>query len=44
MSKKIWTVIKNGRIKKVTFPDEQPKPQKELEWFRLYQPENEAEK
>ena len=40
--KKVWTVIKNGKIIKVTFPDDQPQPvkeEKELDWFRLYQPE-----
>ncbi len=40
--KKVWNVIKNGKITKVTFPEDQPKPvkeEKELDWFRLYQPE-----
>lgn len=39
--KKVWNVIKNGKIVKVTFPDDQPQPvkeEKELDWFRLYQP------
>jgi len=45
MTQKIWTVIKNGKLVKVTFPDEAPKtptpkePEKELDWFRMYQPE-----
>ena len=51
--KKVWNIIKNGKIIKVTFPDEVPgsvvpqhtkvfvdeAPEKELDWFRLYQPE-----
>lgn len=40
--KKVWSVIKNGKIIKVTFPDDQPQPvkeEKELDWFRLYQSE-----
>ena len=40
--KKVWSVIKNGKIIKVTFSDDQPQPakeEKELDWFRLYQPE-----
>lgn len=40
--KKVWSVIKNGKIIKVTFPDDHPQPvkeEKELDWFRLYQPE-----
>lgn len=43
MTQKIWTVIKNGKLVKVTFPDEAPAPkvykENELDWFRLYQPE-----
>ena len=44
--KKVWSVIKNGKIIKVTFPDDQPQPvkeEKEFDWFRLYQPEGETE-
>lgn len=40
--KKVWSIIKNGKVIKVTFPDDQPqlvKEEKELDWFRLYQPE-----
>ena len=45
MPQKVWTVIKNGKLVKVTFPDEAPpipapkEPEKELDWFRMYQPE-----
>ena len=44
--KKVWNVIKNGKITKVTFPEDQPPPgkeEKELDWFRLYQPDGQNE-
>lgn len=39
--KKVWNVIKKGKITKITFPTDQPQPvkeEKELDWFRMYQP------
>jgi len=40
--KKVWSIIKNGKVIKVTFLDDRPQPvkeEKELDWFKLYQPE-----
>ena len=45
MKQKIWKVIRKGKIVDVTFPDEETEPkvygEKELDWFKLYQPEGE---
>jgi len=42
MKLKLWKVIRNGKIVTVTFPDEPiDHEEKELDWFRLYQPEGE---